>query len=215
MPTPSHPKIYHITHVDNLPAIIGAKRLLSDADMLKSGGPSMMVGMTRIKQRRLTEIKLDECYPNDFVGEYVPFYFCPRSVMLYMISRRNSELTYQGGQGPIVHLEADLHKVIEWAEERSRKWAFSLSNAGAYGVDFRNEVDKLEEINWLAVAANSWGNSNTKHWKQAEFLLHKSFPWSLVDRIGVHDNAVAQQTAQTLVAADHHPQIEIKRDWYY
>ncbi len=127
MPTPSHPKIYHITHVDNLPAIIGTKRLLSDAEISKSGGPSMMVGMSRIKQRRLTEIKLDECYPDDFVGEYVPFYFCPRSVMLHLIWKRNSELRYQGGQGPIVHLEADLHRAIEWAEEKSRKWAFSLS----------------------------------------------------------------------------------------
>lgn len=215
MSAPNHPKIYHITHVDNLPAIIGTKKLLSDAEMMKSGGPSMMVGMSRIKERRLTEIRLDECYPEDFVGEYVPFYFCPRSVMLYMISRRNSELTYQGGQRPIVHLEADLHKVIAWAEERNRKWAFSLSNAGAYGVDFRNELAKLDEINWPAVAASSWGNSNTKHWKQAEFLLYKSFPWSLVDRIGVRDNAVAQQVAQALVAADHHPQIEIMRDWYY
>lgn len=215
MPAPNHPKIYHLTHVDNLPAIIETKRLLSDAEMIKSGGPSMMVGMSRIKERRLTEIKLDECYPDDFVGEYVPFYFCPRSVMLYMISKRNSELTYQGGQGPIVHLEADLHKVIAWAEERNRKWAFSLSNAGAYGVDFRNEVDKLAEINWLAVATNSWGNSDTKHWKQAEFLIHKSFPWSLVDRIGVRDNAVAQKAGQALVVAGHHPQIEIKRDWYY
>jgi ssDNA thymidine ADP-ribosyltransferase, DarT len=215
MPTPSRPKIYHITHVDNLPAIIGTKRLLSDAEISKSGGPSMMVGMSRIKQRRLTEIKLDECYPDDFVGEYVPFYFCPRSVMLYLIWKRNSELTYQGGQGPIVHLEADLHKAIEWAEEKSRKWAFSLSNASAYGVEFRSEVDKLDEINWPAVAASDWGNPNTKHWKQAEFLIYRSFPWSLVDRIGVRDNAIAQQTAQALVAADHHPPIEIKREWYY
>ena len=215
MPAPSDPKIYHITHVDNLRAIIAADGLLSDAEMLKTGGPNQMVGMSHIKQRRLEKIKLEECYPDDFVGEYVPFYFCPRSVMLYLIYQRNSQLTYQGGQGPIVHLEADLHKVVNWAEERGRKWAFSLSNAGAYGVEFRNGLDKMGEINWEAVAANSWGHSNIKHWKQAECLLYRSFPWNLVDRIGVLDNAVAQQVAQALVGADHHPQIEITRNWYY
>jgi hypothetical protein len=65
------------------------------------------------------------------------------------------------------------------------------------------------------VAANSWGDSNTKHWKQAEFLLYKSFPWNLVDRIGVLDNAVAQKAHQALASAEHHPQIEITRGWYY
>jgi hypothetical protein len=53
------------------------------------------------------------CHPGTCVGDYVPFYFCPRSVMLYVISRRNhSSLTYRGGQAPIVHLETDLHAVV-------------------------------------------------------------------------------------------------------
>ena len=41
-----------------------------------------------------------------------------------------------------MHLEADLQRVIEWAEEKSRKWAFSLSNASAYGVDFRRHLQE-------------------------------------------------------------------------
>lgn len=212
---PKRPKIYHITHVDNLPAIIKAGKLRSDAEIVKRGGPTQMVGMSHIKQRRLTEIRLDECYPDDFVGEYVPFYFCPRSVMLYLIYVRSSQLEYKGGQGPIVHLEADMHNVVEWAEENDRKWAFALSNAGAYGVDFRNELGKLNEINWPAVAANNWSPSSVRHSKQAEFLVYKSFPWNLVKRIGVHSNAIGQQVGQAIAAADHHPQIEIMREWYY
>ncbi len=39
------------------------------------------------------------CHPGTWVGDYVPFYFCPRSVMLYVISRKNHpSLTYRGGQ---------------------------------------------------------------------------------------------------------------------
>ena len=42
-----------------------------------------------------------KCYPDNFVGEYVPFNFCPRSVMLYILHMGNAEgLTYHGGQGP-------------------------------------------------------------------------------------------------------------------
>ena len=55
-------------------------------------------------------------HPSLCVGDCVPFYFCPRSVMLYVISMRNhAELSYQGGQEPIVHLEADLYDVVAWA----------------------------------------------------------------------------------------------------
>jgi ssDNA thymidine ADP-ribosyltransferase, DarT len=215
LPTPKRPKIYHITHVDNLQAIIASKRLISDARLAEVGGPSEMVGMSHIKQRRLTEISLDECYPDDYVGQYVPFYFCPRSVMLYLIHMRNHELTYKGGQGPIVHLEADLHSVIQWAEGKGRRWAFSLSNAGSYVVEFRNQIDQLNEVNWPAVSATDWRNSATKHGKQAEFLIRDSFPWHLVDRIGVYSNAIAQRASQAIATAEHQPQIEILQEWYY
>jgi len=66
------------------------------------------------------------------VGQYVPFYFCPRSVMLYILHMGNNPgLTYHGGQSPIVHLQADLGTVLDWVETEDRRWAFSKGNAGA------------------------------------------------------------------------------------
>jgi hypothetical protein len=74
-----------------------------------------MIGMNNIKQRRLTELTLDS-HPGLYVGQCAPFYFCPRSVMLYLIHKRNPELAYKGGQEPIVHLEADLRDAVAWAK---------------------------------------------------------------------------------------------------
>lgn len=103
--------------------------------MIARGGPSATIGMSNIKRRRLALPV--RCHPGDRVGDYVPFYFCPRSVMLFVIYCANArELTYRGGQGPIVHLEADLRAVIAWAEEAGRRWAFTLSNAGANYAEF-------------------------------------------------------------------------------
>ena len=63
------------------------------------------------------------------VGDYVPFYFCPRSIILYVIYRRNHpQLKYLGGQEEIIHLEADLTSVVQWADENQRRWA--LTNRG-------------------------------------------------------------------------------------
>ena len=71
--------------------------------------------------------------------------------MLYLIHRANhEELTYRGGQTPIVHLEADLLKTVAWANQNNRKWAFTLSNAGASYFESRCDFDQLGEVNWAA-----------------------------------------------------------------
>jgi len=115
MTVPAQPKIYHITPVDKLPDILASGGMLSDAELIARGALNPAVGMPHIKQRRLTLTVA--CHPGTCVGHYVPFYFCPRSVMLYIISRGNhQDLTYQGEQDSMVHLEADLHEVVAWAE---------------------------------------------------------------------------------------------------
>jgi ssDNA thymidine ADP-ribosyltransferase, DarT len=84
--------------------------------------------MEPIKKRRLTELKLAS-HPELFVGQCVPFYFSPCSVMLFMIHKKNAGLTYEGGQDSIVHLQADFHQVIAWANQKSRRWAFTGSHS--------------------------------------------------------------------------------------
>jgi len=71
------------------------------------------------------------------VGQYVPFYFCPRSVMLYVLHRGNHpSLEYRGGQTPLVHLEADLLSVVCLGESRrSALGVQSLERGrGLYGL---------------------------------------------------------------------------------
>lgn len=150
------------------------------------------------------------------MGDYVPFYFCPRSIMLYVIHCANHpELAYRGGQQPIIHLEADLHRAVGWADAERRPWAFSLSNAGAAYAQFRASIADLVEINWQAVAARDFRPADVKEGKQAEFLVHDNFPWDLVDRIGVYSRTVAQQVTDAMRGAAHRPVVEIRRDWYY
>ena len=213
MPVPANPKIYHIVHVDNLASIIGDGGLWSDAVMVQRQGGTV-IGMGSIKQRRL-QLPVT-CHPGTHVGDYVPFYFCSRSIMLYVIYCANhAELAYKGGQQPIVHLEADLNKVVAWAAANGQRWAISLSNAGAVYTQFRTGLDKLNEINWGAVAASDFRPADVKEGKQAEFLMQQSFPWHLVERIGVHSQPIVPRVATAMQGAAHRPALEIKRDWYY
>jgi hypothetical protein len=171
--------------------------------------------MSGIKKRRIEGLAVD-CHPETRVGDYVPFYFCPRSVMLYVIHRANHpELSYKEGQGPIIHLEADIERTIQWAASQDRKWAFSLSNASSYYAQFRSSSANLHEINWDAVAATDFRASDVREGKQAEFLVHGRFPWFLVSRIGVRSMSVRVKVDAILRASDHSPKIDIKPDWYF
>ncbi len=218
MPVPARPKIYHILHADRLASVVADGFLWSDAKMFQRQGAGTTIGMSQIKARRLNELHLNS-HPGLRVGQCTPFYFCPRSVMLYLIHKRNEELTYKGGQEPIIHLEADLHAAIAWAKAQNRRWAFTLSNAGAYYFEDRSDVSCLGEINWEAVKATQWsGNGvsrSVKEGKQAEFLVEKAFPWHLVERIGVFSRAYAPVVSSAMHGAAHRPTVEIKRDWYY
>jgi hypothetical protein len=211
---PPQPKIYHITHVGNLGGIIKAGGLLSHAAMNATGGVHTTIGMDTIKSRRLSLPVA--CHPECQVGDFVPFYFCPRSVMLYLIYRANHpELAYRGGQGSIVHIEADLGKAVAWAQAAGVLWAFSLSNAGARYAVFHASLGKLNEINWPAIAERDFRDRGVHEGKQAEFLYGGTFPWSLVERIGVHSQAVFSACTAELARASHKPNVELRRDWYY
>lgn len=214
MAAPKSPKIYHITHAANLPGLV-AGALWSDAERIRRGLPCTLVGMSEIKRRRLEELEV-ECHPGTMVGQYVPFYYCPRSVMLYLLHRGNNPgLTYQGGQEPIVHLQADLKTVVEWAGTEGRRYAFTKSNAGARLAEFFAEVDRLDELNWSAIRATVWRDPDLKEGKQAEFLMEKSLPWELVELVGVISERVAEQVIEICRAAVHRPKVVVKPAWYY
>lgn len=213
MRQPPIPKIYHIVHVNRLPSIVECDCLWCDKKVVQQQLPGSTIGLNTIKSRRLHELTL-RSYPDLYVGDCVPFYFCPRSIMLYMIYQANSpELIYKEGQESIIHLEANLYDVVNWANENHIRWAFTTSNAGSRYFDDFNTLSKLSEINWDAVYTRNWGDC--KLGKQAEFLIEHSFPWFLVSFIGVYSAKIFQEVQKILVKSSHIPIIEIKQEWYY
>ena len=131
MSAPKRLKIYHILHYDKLPPVLKDGFLYSDKIIAANASSGTSIGMSSIKRRRLKECELSS-HPGLFVGQCVPFYFCPRSVMLYLIHKRNPELEYKGGQAPIVHLVADPENTIAWANQKNKKWAFTSVMRGHF-----------------------------------------------------------------------------------
>ena len=213
MPQPTDRHIYHITHVSNLAKMVEADGLWSDREMAKRGGPSVCIGMNHIKQRRLSTPV--SCHAGRMVGDFVPFYFCPRSIMLYVIWRGdNVDLAYTDGQEPIVHLQADLDEVLGWADQAGVPWAYTNGNAGAAYTEHYTDLS-LEHVDWAAVAARDWKPTEIREHKQAEFLLYGHFPWTLVRSVGVVNGRIQTKASDAIAGSSHQPPVIIRRDWYY
>jgi len=213
VPVPRNPKIYHIVHVDRLPSIVKDGFLWCDAEISRSGCPGTTIGMGGIKERRLGRSL--SSHPGLCVGDCVPFYFCPRSVMLFVIYRGNhTELSYRGGQSTIIHLEADLRETVAWADKSSQRWAFTDSNASTGYFGDYCDLAELEELDWEAIQARDW--EQHKEGKQAEFLIERRLPWELVSRIGVYSPDIRRQVIASIQAAkNHRPSVEVRKNWYY
>lgn len=212
VPRPAAPRIYHIIHWNRLESVIEDGRLWCDSELRFRPRPGTPIGMPEIKRRRLQN-RLDS-QPGLAVGECVPFYFCPRAVMLYVIHRANHpQLSYRGGQEPIVRLEADLNETVEWADRNGRRWAFTLSNAGSSYFEDRCVLAQLDEIDREAVTAVKW--QHCREQKQAEFLVEESFPWTLVRRVGTCTSEIQGRMRGLVRKGDHRPEVEVRPDWYY
>jgi hypothetical protein len=211
MPVPAKPRIYHIVHVDNLASIVTDGWLWPDSVMAKRQGTAV-IGNNEIKADRL-RLPVG-CHAGTHVGDYVPFYFCPRSVMLYVIHRGNHpNVAYREGQGPVVHLVADMNEVVEWAVQAKCKWAFSDINAASRAADFFSDLGQLDRLDWSAIVAWQW--ASCRDHKMAEFLVYLGFPWELVRGIGVYSEIAGRRAIAAFGDAKHRPPVKVKREWYY
>src|SRR6266567_3925479 len=131
--------IYHITDVANLKAIVDAGGLHCDATM--QGHAYEGIGYSHIKERRL---KMPiPCCGNLSVGQFVPFYFCPRSPMLFTINKGNTGRP-AGCQSSIVHLVSSVGVGINLG----RRWAVSDGNASAYHASFYGQLSAIPGLDW-------------------------------------------------------------------
>ena len=203
--SPESTLIYHITDIANLRGIVDGGGLRSDLAM--DGSNPEVIGYDHIKKRRATEIRVG-CCGNRFVGEFVPFYFCPRSPMLYSINRGNTGRPV-GSQRTIVHLVSTVGAALLGATD----WAISDGNAGAYHSLFYKELGQLSRLDWKAIRAIQWQGQT--HQKMAEFLVDDFFPWLAIDRIGCHNGEAARQVLEIIQGSGHHPDVTVEPAWYY
>lgn len=204
--------IYHITHLQNLRSIIAGGQLFADSGIRAAGLAPTNIAHGHIKDRRArTAIPVP---PHGMVADYVPFYLCPRSPMLYVVSRGGIQ-GYPGGQAQVLHLVAEAEDVSGLTP-----CVHTDGNAATLPLRAFPGTSGFGELAWDIIRSQNWADTandnDRKRRKQAEFLAWRAVPWTAIRLIGVRDDAVAAEVRAILAqVGPHHPTVEIHPDWYY
>lgn len=202
---PEDPRLFHITHIDNIEGILREGGLWCDAERIRRELATTNIGIKKIKARRL--LRPVKARAGGTLGEYVPFNFCSRSVMLYRVCRGHDD--YQGGQEPIVHLVTR----VSAATALGRPWAFTDRHAELGHALHFDDVDHLSEVPWGAMRLKYW--EELREERQAEFLVKEFFPWTAVLGMVVRSANMKVRLDQLLREAAHRPPVAIRPTWYY
>jgi ssDNA thymidine ADP-ribosyltransferase, DarT len=205
------PLIYHFTDGRNLEPILAAGELRAHA--LARESTRVEIADAGIKKWR--ETRQVSCGPGGFVCDYVPFYFAPRSPMLFSISKDNVE-GVDPDQRPIVYLVSSTELVVA----AGLPCVFADGNAAKVMTEFSNDLARLDEmIDWPLMATRYWHNTEEDgdrvRRRMAEFLVGGPVPLDLVTEIAVYDIAVAERVAEMLRNAGAELPVNVRRDWYF
>ena len=204
--------IYHITHVDNLAGILAA------------GGLGCKAGMANAQHVDVSHYDLQErrrrrevtCAPGGNLHDYVPFYFAPRSPMLYALYRGNVA-GYEGGQTPLVYLVSSVQEVAS----RGLPFVFTDGHPIMAFSKFYAEIEALDRIAWEVMAGTYWNDTkefpNRKQLRQAEFLVHQTFSWETIEFLAVRSSTTKTQVERILGTAPQRfaKPVRLMQGWYF
>jgi len=204
--------IYHITHIRNLPNIIKDGGLWCDHIVSDRNLAHVSIAHQHIKDRR--SAKQVPCSTGGTLANYVPFYFAPRSPMLYAISRGYVQ-GYTDGQRPILHLVSSAEAV----QQSNLSFAFTDGHAPMDISRFFDDLKHLNQIDWKIMKEIYWADTiedgDRSRRRQAEFLVHQFFPLHLVEEIGVVNKTMSQEVSIFLKSIVRKPVLKIAPTWYY
>jgi hypothetical protein len=175
---------YRITHRDNLDhilehGIVNKNHLNADPGFVAIGNPEI------IDVRSETAVDLDG-YGN--IGEYVPFYFTPRSIMLLnIVSGYWAPKVIRRSKEEIVVIRC----LIETLASQER-WFFTDGQANDEETTHYGNLKHLKRIDWENIQNSRFhksdGDVDRPRRYQAEFLVYDAVPVNCIESVCVYSD---------------------------
>lgn len=210
-PYPGRTPVFHILPIEKLRSVVEFG-LLCDVDAQQRFGHQASTDAAHGSLKELRRNKQVDVASGGVLADYVPFYFAPRSPMLFSIKCGNTEYGRVGrGQAGMIHLVCRLETL---ARDFPGGWCFIDAHVTRAWAQFGESLDKLDErVDFDVMTAEYWDSPDeVRAARQAEFLVYGVVPWEYVEMIVVISDDVAREV-EAIVAdsgTDHHPEVHAR-----
>lgn len=204
---------YRITHINNLPlllknGIVNKNHPNASEDFIEIGNPEI------IDVRSTSPVKINNY---GMIGDYVPFYFTPKSIMLFniitgywhpLVPRRNrSEILV------IRCLIDDLATLPRWF------FTDGQANIKDGTVKHFNNLDYLDSIDWQCIQNSNFSKSDGDFDRprryQAEFLVQHEVPIDYVESLNVYNQQAADAVNDILNENNINLAVNIQPQYFF
>lgn len=170
------------------------------------------VGDPDVKARRRTlHVPL---HPGGVPADYTPFYFAPRSPMLFKISRGGVQ-HYSDGQDPLVYLVTDMQVV----KDHGLAYVFSDGNCGSAFTEYFSEDSDLDKVDWDIMQEQWWRNTpedgDRMRRRMAELLVHHKLPCDAVLGFAARNEERTKALREILDEVRWNKPVVVQPGWYY
>lgn len=208
----SQTPILHFTHESNLLRIFDQGCLLCDRLCRSYGSSVRSIAYDSIKRKRAQTIV--EVPPGGTLDDYVPFYFGPRSPMMY--TYRNGNVTGRAEDlSELVYLVSEAEKVAS----QGMPYAFTDGHPIVEPRSFFNNLDNLGEVDLDLMRERWWYDTNEypdrKRRRQAEFLVWERMPLELISYFATKTESKRAEVEGLLRSKGLQTPCRAYRNWYY
>lgn len=187
--------------------------LLSDSGTRDKGGTRIEVGHPDIK--RLRRERPVPIAPHGMVGDYVPFYFAPRSPMMFVIHSDNVP-GYSAGSDRLVYLMTSIERLL--ALERAV--LVTDRNAAKSYATFHHGTETIDDvIDWDLMIQRQWSDTkdqpDRKERRMAEVLVRDVVPWSAFSEVAAKSEGIAQEARRAISSAGAMTPVTVRPNWYF
>lgn len=209
-------RIYHLTHIRNLPGILATGRLLADGSAHWAERPVVDISSPANRDaRRDTRVSGPD---SPVVADHVPFFLSPNALVwehirAQSLDPRLSDNAHDAAAFDFVILVSTVKKVLDHqaaAEPSAAPITVTDGDAAFAATRFGATADTADRM-----LRTLRGDLDSDAILKAELLVPGEVPFGLITLIGVANDRVRDAVKPLLATLGHKPKVAVYPPWFH
>lgn len=202
---------YRITHISNLRlllqnGIVNKYHPNASKDYVEIGNPEI------IDVRTTKSVKINNY---GYIGDYVPFYFTPKSLMLYnIITGYRHPVVQKRNRSEILIIRCLIEDLANLPQ-----WFFTDGQGNDMASSHYNNLAELEQIDWSCIQQSDFSKSDGDYDRarryQAEFLVYGGVPLDKIESLNVYNQDTADYVSNILKENNINLAVNIQPQYFF